>query len=82
VWFNEAMRRVVDDKERQLDILRMRESSLAEQCQRHQETIRQLTDNRGSGAQGYKFVILMQMSQCRGSTGFTVCSHYAHTLNF
>jgi hypothetical protein len=56
VWFNEAMRRVVDDKERQLDILRMREASLVEQCLRHQETIRQLTDNIDSGAQGYSFI--------------------------
>ncbi|PNF24637.1 hypothetical protein B7P43_G00746 [Cryptotermes secundus] len=52
VWFNEAMRRVVEDKERQLEILRMREVSLVEECQRHQETIRQLTDSRESGAQG------------------------------
>jgi hypothetical protein len=59
VWFNEAMRHVVDDKEQQLDILRMREASLVEQCQRHQETIQQLTDNRGPGAHGYKFLIFI-----------------------
>ncbi|XP_069698604.1 RB1-inducible coiled-coil protein 1 isoform X3 [Periplaneta americana] len=53
VWFNEAMRRVVDDKERQLEVLRVREASLIEECQRHRETIRQLTDSRDiAGAQG------------------------------
>lgn len=51
------MRRVVDDKERQLEILRMREASLVEECQRHQQTIRQLTDSRDSGPQGYRLVL-------------------------
>ncbi|XP_021922149.1 RB1-inducible coiled-coil protein 1 isoform X2 [Zootermopsis nevadensis] len=54
VWFNETMRRVLDDKERQLGILRMREASLVEECQRHQQTIRLLTDSRDCGPQsGY-----------------------------
>ena len=52
------MRRVVDDKERQLESLRTREASLVEECQRHRETIRQLTD-RDTGLQGYELVIFM-----------------------
>jgi RB1-inducible coiled-coil protein 1 len=46
------MRRVVDEKERQLDNLRIREASLIEECQRHQQTIQQLTDSRDSSSQG------------------------------
>lgn len=42
---------MVDDKERQLESLRMREASLVAECQRHRETIRQLTD-RDTGLQG------------------------------
>jgi hypothetical protein len=48
----------VDDKERQLESLRTREASLVEECQRHRETIRQLTD-RDTGLQGYELVIFM-----------------------
>ncbi|GLG97011.1 Uncharacterized protein GBIM_03857 [Gryllus bimaculatus] len=44
VWFNEAMRRVVDEKERQMEALRTREATLMAECQRYQETIRNLTD--------------------------------------
>ena len=51
VWFNEAMRRVVEDKERQLESLRVREASLLEEVQRHRETIRQLTDSKESDSQ-------------------------------
>ncbi|XP_067001491.2 RB1-inducible coiled-coil protein 1 isoform X3 [Anabrus simplex] len=46
VWFNEAMRRVVGEKERQVEALRAREASLVAECQRHQDTIRRLTDDR------------------------------------
>nr|CAD7399452.1 unnamed protein product [Timema cristinae] len=49
VWFNEAMRRVVGEKDRQLDAARAREVSLIEECHRHQETIRRLTDEQGAG---------------------------------
>nr|CAD7437975.1 unnamed protein product [Timema bartmani] len=49
VWFNEAMRRVVGEKDRQLDAARAREVSLIEECHRHQETIRRLTDDQGAG---------------------------------
>ena len=45
------MRRVVNDKEQQLESLRAREALLVEECQRHRETIRQLTD-RDTGLQG------------------------------
>ena len=57
--FNEAMRHVLDDKERQLESLRTREASLVEECQRHRETIRRLTDG-DTGSQGYELVIFMQ----------------------
>jgi hypothetical protein len=65
VWFNEAMRHVLDDKERQLESLRTREASLVEECQRHQETIRRLTDA-DTGSQGYELIIFVQKWLVKG----------------
>ncbi|XP_063236188.1 RB1-inducible coiled-coil protein 1 [Bacillus rossius redtenbacheri] len=42
VWFNEAIGRVVEEKDRQLDALLARESSLVEECRRHREEIQRL----------------------------------------
>lgn len=44
VWFNDAVRRVVEGKERQL---KEREAFLKEECQKHKETIRRITDEAG-----------------------------------
>ncbi|PSN56671.1 hypothetical protein C0J52_00056 [Blattella germanica] len=52
VWFNEAMRRVVDEKEKQMETLRLRESTMLHELERHRETIRQLTESKESASQG------------------------------
>ncbi|XP_034234484.1 RB1-inducible coiled-coil protein 1 isoform X2 [Thrips palmi] len=44
VWFNDAVRRVVEVKERHL---REREAVLKEECQKHKDTIRRITDEAG-----------------------------------
>ncbi|KAK7873592.1 hypothetical protein R5R35_009290 [Gryllus longicercus] len=72
VWFNEAMRRVVDEKERQMEALRTREATLMAECQRYQETIRNLTDCSreagGSGLQGFGLKYRSLDSKMSGST--------------
>ncbi|XP_012255239.2 RB1-inducible coiled-coil protein 1 isoform X2 [Athalia rosae] len=45
VWFNEAMRRVIEEKERQVETHRSRETILAEECERLKDTIRRLTES-------------------------------------
>ncbi|XP_015510734.2 RB1-inducible coiled-coil protein 1 isoform X3 [Neodiprion lecontei] len=45
VWFNEAMRRVIEEKERQLETHRSREAMLSEECERFKVTIRRLTES-------------------------------------
>ncbi|XP_026289060.1 RB1-inducible coiled-coil protein 1 isoform X1 [Frankliniella occidentalis] len=45
VWFNEALRRVSGDRERQLQALWAREATLKEECQKHRETIRRITED-------------------------------------
>lgn len=45
VWFNEAMRRVIEEKERQVESHRSRETLLSEECERYKETIRRLTES-------------------------------------
>jgi hypothetical protein len=88
VWFNEAMRRVVDDKEQQLKTMQMRITSLVEECQRYQQTIRQLTDSRDVDPQGYKLVISCTCGHFReGATGITmsVCPLFIYSdvpINF
>lgn len=44
VLFNEAMRRVVDEKEKQIELLREREAALNLECIKYKNTIQQLTD--------------------------------------
>lgn len=51
------MRRVVGEKERQLEVLRTREASLKEECQKHKETIRRITDDAGSST-GYEKCVI------------------------
>ncbi|KAK3908461.1 RB1-inducible coiled-coil protein 1 [Frankliniella fusca] len=50
VWFNEALRRVSGDRERQLQALWAREASLKEECQKHRETIRRITEDAGTSS--------------------------------
>jgi len=64
----------VDDKERQLEILRLREASLVEECQRHQQTIRQLMENRDASPQGYILLLFMQMWPLREDTTSVIMS--------
>ncbi|KAJ1525712.1 hypothetical protein ONE63_008923 [Megalurothrips usitatus] len=50
VWFNDAMRRVVGDRERQLYALRARERELKDECQKHRDTIRCITEDASTSA--------------------------------
>lgn len=43
--FNEAMRRVVDEKEKQIECLREREAALNMECIKYKNTIQQLTES-------------------------------------
>ncbi|XP_015607624.1 RB1-inducible coiled-coil protein 1 isoform X2 [Cephus cinctus] len=45
VWFNEAMRTVVEEKDREMELHRTREISLAKECERYKDTIRRLTES-------------------------------------
>jgi len=51
IWFNEAMRRVLVEKDRQLESLRMHSVHLETECQKHRETIHRLTGS-VTGASG------------------------------
>lgn len=44
VLFNEAMRRVLDEKEKQIECIREREAALNMECIKYKNTIQQLTD--------------------------------------
>jgi len=48
IWFNEAMRRVLVDKDRQLEHLRVHSIHLESECQKHRDTIHRLTGTTGS----------------------------------
>lgn len=47
IWFNEAMRRVLVEKDRQLENLRMHSVHVESECQKHRETIHRLTGTSG-----------------------------------
>ncbi|XP_054281872.1 RB1-inducible coiled-coil protein 1 isoform X3 [Macrosteles quadrilineatus] len=48
IWFNEAMRRVLVEKDRQLENLRVHSIHLETECQNHRDTIHRLTGTTGS----------------------------------
>ncbi|XP_046675481.1 RB1-inducible coiled-coil protein 1-like isoform X2 [Homalodisca vitripennis] len=48
IWFNEAMRRVLVEKDRQLESLRLHSLHIESECQKHRETIQRLTGTSGS----------------------------------
>ncbi|XP_075213216.1 autophagy-related 17 isoform X2 [Lycorma delicatula] len=51
ISINEAMRRVVGEKERQIENMRLQVLTLEADCQKYKDTINRLTDNTGSGSE-------------------------------
>lgn len=43
LWFNDAMRRVLIEKDKQVEALQMSKYSLETECQKHKDTINRLT---------------------------------------
>lgn len=56
VNFNDAVRRIIDEKDRQLDQSRERESILLKECMKYKETIQQLADPETSDFQSNTFL--------------------------
>lgn len=56
ITFNDAVRRIIDEKDRQLDQSRERESILLKECMKYKETIQQLADPETSDFQSNTFL--------------------------